>query len=299
MKYILPLVLLSCSSLAIAQQEEKKEFKAILIETEEGAHAAMQADRMLKGKRMRWREATEEKLSAEQRASLQSKRMTLHLGLDETQEKKVSKINTKHHQKMQQIKDLEDGFEKTSARLDAQIEHQRELQKILSAEQFAKFKEMHEDRGNDHGIENTMNRVRHMRFKGNGSDQEMEFIIEGDADRDGSHFIFKKDNPEEIIAEQGVREIRVERLKEGRRAILLERMHDRNGHAPKVAVWAAQADDKPLMIVDGKELGSDAKLEDINPSTIKSVEVLKGDKATETYGDKGKNGVILITTKTE
>ena len=251
MKYILPLVLLSCSSLAIAQQEEKKEFKTIIIETEEGANAAMQADRMLKAKRMRWHEATEEKLSAEQRASLLSKRMTLHLGLDEAQEKKVSKINTKHHQNMQQIKDLEDGFEKTSARLDAQIAHQRELQKILSADQFAKFKEMHEDRGNGHGIE------------------------------------------------QGVREIRVERLKEGRGAMLRERMHDRNGHTPKVAVWAAKAGDKPLMIVDGKELGSDAKLEDINPSTIKSVEVLKGDKATETYGDKGKNGVILITTKTE
>ena len=47
MKYILPLVLLSCSSLAIAQQEEeeeKKEFKTIIIETEEGAHAALQAD---------------------------------------------------------------------------------------------------------------------------------------------------------------------------------------------------------------------------------------------------------------
>lgn len=299
MKYLLPLALLSCSSLAIAQQEEKKEFETIIIETEEGAHAAMQADRMLKAKRMRWHEATEENLSAEQRASLMSKRMTLHLGLDETQEKKVAKINTKHHQQMQQLKDLEDGFEKASARLDAQIAHQRELQKVLSAEQFAMFKEMHENRGNDHGIENTMPRVRHMRFKGDGLDKEMEFIIEGDDDSDGSLFIFKTDNPEEIIAEQGIRELRIERLKEGRGAILRERMQDRNGHAPKVAVWAAKAGDKPLMIVDGKELGSDAKLEDINPSTIKSVEVLKGDKATEAYGDKGKNGVILITTKTE
>jgi TonB-dependent SusC/RagA subfamily outer membrane receptor len=50
----------------------------------------------------------------------------------------------------------------------------------------------------------------------------------------------------------------------------------------------------PLYVVDG-EIVSDIK--SINPADILSVEVLKDAKATALYGTKGKNGVILITTK--
>ena len=33
------------------------------------------------------------------------------------------------------------------------------------------------------------------------------------------------------------------------------------------------------------------------PSDIESINVIKGEKALEEYGEKGKNGVIQITTK--
>ena len=36
---------------------------------------------------------------------------------------------------------------------------------------------------------------------------------------------------------------------------------------------------------------------DINPNDIESITVLKDKSATEVYGDKGKNGVIIITLK--
>ena len=36
---------------------------------------------------------------------------------------------------------------------------------------------------------------------------------------------------------------------------------------------------------------------DIDPNTIKEVEVLKGEKAVEKYGDKAKDGVVIIITK--
>ncbi|KQM75018.1 hypothetical protein ASE74_03315 [Pedobacter sp. Leaf216] len=49
---------------------------------------------------------------------------------------------------------------------------------------------------------------------------------------------------------------------------------------------------KMLYIIDGKEV-ADPK---INEQSIKSVEVLKDSSATTLYGDKGKNGVIIITT---
>jgi len=51
----------------------------------------------------------------------------------------------------------------------------------------------------------------------------------------------------------------------------------------------------PIYFLNGKEITSN-QLEAINTNTIKSVSVLKG-KATDIYGEKAKNGVILISTK--
>jgi len=50
----------------------------------------------------------------------------------------------------------------------------------------------------------------------------------------------------------------------------------------------------PLFVVDGITVTS---ISQINPSTVKSVEVLKGPSAS-IYGLQGANGVILIRTKT-
>jgi TonB-dependent SusC/RagA subfamily outer membrane receptor len=50
-----------------------------------------------------------------------------------------------------------------------------------------------------------------------------------------------------------------------------------------------------LIIVDGKEVT--LSVEDIKPETIESIDILKSESATSIYGEKGKNGVIIITTK--
>ena len=52
--------------------------------------------------------------------------------------------------------------------------------------------------------------------------------------------------------------------------------------------------DSVLVILDGKE---GPKLKDINPETIESMNVLKGETAIEKYGQKGRHGVIEITSK--
>jgi TonB family protein len=52
---------------------------------------------------------------------------------------------------------------------------------------------------------------------------------------------------------------------------------------------------KPLFIVDGVVKANG--VEGINPNNIASITVLKDESATAAYGEKGKNGVILITTK--
>jgi TonB family protein len=52
--------------------------------------------------------------------------------------------------------------------------------------------------------------------------------------------------------------------------------------------------DSVLVILDGKE---GPKLKDINPDTIESISVLKDEAALEKYGEKGRYGVIEITSK--
>ena len=59
----------------------------------------------------------------------------------------------------------------------------------------------------------------------------------------------------------------------------------------------AQAAEKhPLVLLDGKAIDY-AQLKTIDPSTVSHMEILKDKASTDKFGDKAKNGVILITTK--
>ena len=54
----------------------------------------------------------------------------------------------------------------------------------------------------------------------------------------------------------------------------------------------------PLIVVDGVEKGYGQEvLDKLNPQDIESITVLKEKSSVEAFGDRGKNGVILITTK--
>lgn len=54
--------------------------------------------------------------------------------------------------------------------------------------------------------------------------------------------------------------------------------------------------DKPLIFLDGKEIKSD-QLNNIPENSFGSMEVFKGESAIALYGDRAKNGVLVITTK--
>ena len=58
-----------------------------------------------------------------------------------------------------------------------------------------------------------------------------------------------------------------------------------------------QQEKKPLYVIDGK-VADDVEISDLNPENIESMTVLKGEHATELYGEKAENGVILVTMKT-
>lgn len=55
------------------------------------------------------------------------------------------------------------------------------------------------------------------------------------------------------------------------------------------------ASNAPLIVVDGAPFAG--RLNDINPSEIETIDVLKDASSTAIYGSRGANGVIIITTK--
>ncbi len=55
--------------------------------------------------------------------------------------------------------------------------------------------------------------------------------------------------------------------------------------------------EEPLVIIDG--IITNVDINSIDPETIESINVLKDSERTEKYGEKGKSGVIIITTKKE
>jgi len=323
MKALLPIVLLSLTTSAFAQENdtEKKEFKAIFIKSDEKASPVMQGDHILFEKGMKWHAKGEEKITAEQKATLMTKQMTLHLSLDEGQERKVGKVNAKHHEQMERLKDFK-GFEKKSAHLDAQIEHQRELQKILSEEQFAQFKKMHQNRrGQMHvmplgasieklhelpgmpglpalpGMPGLHQGEGEFMFFGDDSDKSFEVIIDGEGvetDTTKNVFFFKTDelhNKDTDASEH--KKVRIRMRKDGAGPMHHRMMKGKSN----ITVMGAHLDEQPLIIIDGKEAGEDINLDSIDPNTIESINVLKGPSAEKAYGEKGKNGVVEITLK--
>ena len=61
-------------------------------------------------------------------------------------------------------------------------------------------------------------------------------------------------------------------------------------------VRSINASNNPLYVVDGMVLQASG-IDNINPSDIESIDILKDASATAIYGSRGANGVVLVTTK--
>ena len=66
-----------------------------------------------------------------------------------------------------------------------------------------------------------------------------------------------------------------------------------------INVHGVKEGEQPLVIVDGKEALEKDALSKIASDRIKSITILKDKSATAVYGEKGKNGVIVVTLLTE
>ena len=67
-------------------------------------------------------------------------------------------------------------------------------------------------------------------------------------------------------------------------------------NAKELRIVSGNKDEKPLFVVDDKIIGND-DITKIKPNDIESVTVLKDESATKIYGEKGKNGVVIIKMK--
>lgn len=92
---------------------------------------------------------------------------------------------------------------------------------------------------------------------------------------------------------------RVDQALQGKIAgVQIQNVSSEIGESPQITIRglsSISANSSPLVVVDGFPI-ADA-LEFINPSSIKSIEVLKDASSTALYGSRGANGVILVTTK--
>ncbi|MBT8297039.1 MAG: M56 family peptidase, partial [Maribacter sp.] len=100
-------------------------------------------------------------------------------------------------------------------------------------------------------------------------------IIKSDNDKEKNVFIMKMSDDEEDESD-------ILKVKEGKDMLFIR----------------SDSDEKPLFIIDGKE-SKENDMKQLDKSEIATINVYKGEKAQEKYGDKGKNGVVEITTKNQ
>ncbi len=88
-------------------------------------------------------------------------------------------------------------------------------------------------------------------------------------------------------------------VKEGKEEVIIEKIIGPESIELKKNdeqdIFNADPKNTPLYLIDGKETNAVA-MKSLDPKLITTVDVIKGQKAIDTYGDKAKNGVIKIST---
>lgn len=106
----------------------------------------------------------------------------------------------------------------------------------------------------------------------------------------------KKDVHKLIWTDDDGKDIDIYAVQKGDKNVKILNSDDVNVISDSSVKVITTGDENPLFFVDGKEV-SKKEMEAIDPDTIESVNVLKGDKAVEKHGKKAKDGVVEITLK--
>ena len=156
------------------------------------------------------------------------------------------------------------------------------------------------------GIKDTANNTPHMQPPFYIGDSIPLYIVGG---REISKTEFELINPDSIASinvwkgQQAI-DIYGQKGKNGVVVISLKKEYSSKiDTSPRVKDQASEPklnleDENPLIILDGKET-SKSNFEKLKPEDIESVNVWKGQKAIQKYGDKAKDGAIEVETKGE
>lgn len=100
--------------------------------------------------------------------------------------------------------------------------------------------------------------------------------------------------PEGAVLEVGYPDYLSASVVVGKQSDYVIRLVPENSKTGKHPASGDNATPKPLFVVDGVE---QASIDNLDPQSIESVSVLKNQSATALYGPRGKNGVVVVTTK--
>ncbi|MBW6536225.1 MAG: TonB family protein [Mariniphaga sp.] len=101
-----------------------------------------------------------------------------------------------------------------------------------------------------------------------------------------------------IYGEKGKDGVIIIQTKNGKQKSLQGKINnsnlESNQNVSSMRLRSPSGSEFPLFILDGKEVPN---LDDVSHENIEKIDVLKGESATGLFGEKGKNGVIVITSK--
>jgi beta-lactamase regulating signal transducer with metallopeptidase domain len=159
----------------------------------------------------------------------------------------------------------------------------------------------HEDkiiikRAGKKGKVKTIKRSKNVQVISGDNNKTVEIIIDEDNDNEETIIVNgKKVNIEEgeqhIIIKAKAKSVWVSEDASNEDIIAIQNNNSKNN-----VFILKDTDKEPLVIVNGKEITKDQML-DIEPAMIESISFLTDKKATEKYGKKGENGVIIIKLK--
>ena len=143
--------------------------------------------------------------------------------------------------------------------------------------------------------------IKSIGFKQNSTEDQNSFVFSRDVDSDETETTSSFQTvttstitiePDAIENDSILKNIDVSTIKK------INVIKNKNGKSGIIEIeFKEKNKTNPLVIIDGSETESDFDLNSFNQNTIDHINISKDKSAQDKYGDKGKNGVIEITTK--
>lgn len=202
------------------------------------------------------------------------------LDLTDAQASKIKKIHAENAGQFATLKwDLDEETKKMNTMLEANNPDaaavQKQMDKVLSIENDLKKKRL-----------STL-----VAIKNELTDEQIDMLKSSVSTVTGSYFFKNNSSPARII------EGKTTGFSTNSTTTLFP---DSDNNKVMIRVDSDKSGNQPLFIIKtdkGTQSGTEMKDFDIEPNDIESISVLKDKAATEFYGEKGKDGVIIITVK--